>query len=1179
MWKLLGEALQWITKEIINATTAYIEFEHEVKKGFREMGYNGQQLHNITKGLLVDTRKWGLEYGVTKEQLFEIQKGLTQISKTTTQMSSETKEVYIGLSKLVGTDTAVKSAEAMQKFGMHAKTSAAWIGKGVIQAKALGLNSKEFTEQMSQSIGLMHKMNFKNGISGLQKMVGLATRLGTSVDTLTKHIDIDGGAFSDIEKSIENAAQLQRLGGSFAANFGNPMEVMAEGMFDAESAAERLSKTLEGKAVFNRATGQADMSWYNSKQLGIAAQALGIDPSEARSIAKRSAMGNAIESDLDSKKSMFSAEELDAIKNLAEYDAKSQKFQISYVDKHGNTQTTDIQNLTREQLDEAIALTDAEKNVDRNVATIAGQVTDIAKAIKGTAKETTSAQERIEGGQDAYQSLKIDMLGLDGAVDKANSAAGGFGGFLAHPWETIKGWFGHAEGGIVKPSPIGIEGVSKFATGGIAEQNVSKFANGGTVEQKSPISNSGNIVGSTIPKFADGGTVELQPTSIKNVSKFADGGAIEQKPPKFADGGISPLLVGGSSYVGDKVLARVNSGEMILNKTQQANLFKMLNKTQQVNRFVGSTVKGMINPFSLLSNNSRAGRLGRNVLRRQGPEGVKIAESIEKIANKISAVKGNISNVASAPGRMVSKGVQAISQSNNPVVKALSNTGKLITNEAKVVGGDILKAGKFITKPFSATGRVLGNAGKVLNASAKTLTKPVIEAGKKTVSQVSSKVANSALGRVGGKVVGKLGKGGTLASVIEAGVGLWKAGSAVADYSKMATAIEKSDYSKKEKKEMLRKAQDERNEAVGSGVGRAAGAVAATVAVNAIPVVGQFLAGSGLAAMAGGWIGDKLGGLIGKNVNKAKDFLFGKDNTLDEEEQAQLDYEETKLGPSDATGEQLMEEAAHATLGIHDLLISIWHKMNGKLSNGEEVDKGLFGNIASGISSVAKGALSIATSPMRGAIGIARSIFGGSKKESTEETVETLSEYQSTMLEKVTSISDNIEGYVTGSGNPESNKSGGLLRAVTSGLGLSYGLGLGGLFTAKNVVSEFFNKSEGSSGNVIPDLEELRKQYSIAENIEPEPLGSNNTNFKEEKTSSTSINNYNATDTVKLEVSGSIKLDAGGINTKEIDLSKLLENRDIQEKIINFVVTRLDSVNGRVNANNRNYQIKTAGKV
>lgn len=54
--------------------------------------------------------------------------------------------------------------------------------------------------------------------------------------------------------------------------------------------------------------------------------------------------------------------------------------------------------------------------------------------------------------------------------------------------------------------------------------------------------------------------------------------------PKFADGGI----VGGSSYFGDKLLARVNSGEMILNQGQQARL---LNLTEGSNVRVSGDVR------------------------------------------------------------------------------------------------------------------------------------------------------------------------------------------------------------------------------------------------------------------------------------------------------------------------------------------------------------------------------------------------------------------------------------------------------------------------------------------------------------------------------------------------------------------------------------------------------------
>jgi hypothetical protein len=49
--------------------------------------------------------------------------------------------------------------------------------------------------------------------------------------------------------------------------------------------------------------------------------------------------------------------------------------------------------------------------------------------------------------------------------------------------------------------------------------------------------------------------------------------ASKPQPPAFATGGI----VGGTSYTGDKVLARLDSAEMILNNRQQRNLFDAVN--------------------------------------------------------------------------------------------------------------------------------------------------------------------------------------------------------------------------------------------------------------------------------------------------------------------------------------------------------------------------------------------------------------------------------------------------------------------------------------------------------------------------------------------------------------------------------------------------------------------------
>ncbi len=66
---------------------------------------------------------------------------------------------------------------------------------------------------------------------------------------------------------------------------------------------------------------------------------------------------------------------------------------------------------------------------------------------------------------------------------------------------------------------------------------------------------------------------------------------------QYADGGI----VNGSSYSGDRILARVNSGEMILNNRQQGNLFNLLDGDVMPQRGgTNVTVQGVIRGTDLL---------------------------------------------------------------------------------------------------------------------------------------------------------------------------------------------------------------------------------------------------------------------------------------------------------------------------------------------------------------------------------------------------------------------------------------------------------------------------------------------------------------------------------------------------------------------------------------------------
>lgn len=75
---------------------------------------------------------------------------------------------------------------------------------------------------------------------------------------------------------------------------------------------------------------------------------------------------------------------------------------------------------------------------------------------------------------------------------------------------------------------------------------------------------------------------------------------------KFANGGI----VGGSSFTGDRISANVNSGEMILNKSQQARLFQLANGGGTTGKEVTFHISGT-DLVGVLNNQTRKNRLIR----------------------------------------------------------------------------------------------------------------------------------------------------------------------------------------------------------------------------------------------------------------------------------------------------------------------------------------------------------------------------------------------------------------------------------------------------------------------------------------------------------------------------------------------------------------------------------------
>ena len=151
----------------------------------------------------------------------------------------------------------------------------------------------------------------------------------------------------------------------------------------------------------------------------------------------------------------------------------------------------------------------------------------------------------------------------------------------ANAWQVISGvvnaFFSIMDGftkiiDIVKAFTIATEGSAAASTASAAASTASAAAS--AADTSASIANTAAKSGEAVAEATKSGAKMPFPANLIAISAgVAAVVAALAIIGRFEKGGI----VGGNSPTGDKLLARVNSGEMILNKKQQHNLWKMIN--------------------------------------------------------------------------------------------------------------------------------------------------------------------------------------------------------------------------------------------------------------------------------------------------------------------------------------------------------------------------------------------------------------------------------------------------------------------------------------------------------------------------------------------------------------------------------------------------------------------------
>lgn len=280
------------------------------------LGFQGSKFKVMSANLSI-TRDEYAKMGYDLESAYKSQTALSDATGRQVMLSQEASKAIAETSRITGmaVEEMAGLAGQMEAFGLGAQQSADIVLEMSSEASQMGLNSGKVIKKFQENLGLLNKLNFKNGVKGLKEMSKFSEKFKLDMNAVASVAD---KVFRP-EGAIEAAAQLQVLGGSLAA-LGDPFQLMYKARNSPEELAKSLTKAASASATFDKATGEWKVNAYELDRMKEAANALGMDYQQLVETAKQGAKIKQFEGLLGGKG--LSKEEMDALTGAAQMGKK-----------------------------------------------------------------------------------------------------------------------------------------------------------------------------------------------------------------------------------------------------------------------------------------------------------------------------------------------------------------------------------------------------------------------------------------------------------------------------------------------------------------------------------------------------------------------------------------------------------------------------------------------------------------------------------------------------------------------------------------------------------------------------------------------------------------------------------------------------------------------------------------
>ena len=391
----IASGLKLVNNLVSSGFKMAFQFNESAMAFSRQAGLTAKQAQAYTEVLSTRAKDLGEKYGIAAEEVTKLEKNLARATGRVIMLSNAQADMQVAINRTVGEQTADQFSQTMMRtMGAQFKTVQGAVSKAYALAAKSGLDAAGMAAKVAQNLSMANRLQFKDGVNGLTRMVALSEKLGFNLASM----ESAANKFIDLQDAIENSAKLTMLGGPMGALGGNPLDMAYEANYSMEDFTERITKMASGLAYFDEATGMARSNGLAKDFARQLANALGVSMDEVMTIANKQAeikyKNEVFGRDLD-RLTGGDEKMRDFILNKAQYNTETKSLELT--DRSGKARDISYFTSTKQGQEQLQEMMRFNKMSDEEI-------------VREQAEAVVSIKERLEGYFTSIQGIFAEKI-------------------------------------------------------------------------------------------------------------------------------------------------------------------------------------------------------------------------------------------------------------------------------------------------------------------------------------------------------------------------------------------------------------------------------------------------------------------------------------------------------------------------------------------------------------------------------------------------------------------------------------------------------------------------------------------------------------------------------------------------------------------------------------------------